>query len=173
MPIDVTKPGGAERIAKTAALARDLVLGDAVPTQTFALTPAAPGTVEAPLAVGNLAVLATLLGTPFEPQWDGVILCLEDICEYFYALDRHFVHLAQSRAGRGVAGIVLGDFTDLEDNEIPWGESVLEMAARHFPGVPVAEGLPIGHAERNVPLLQGARAQLDVTDEAGSLTVSV
>lgn len=170
MPIDVTRPGGPERIKIAAGVARDL-LGGKVVESDFSVSPVAAGKVSGPLAAANLCVLTTLLGTPHEPQWNGAILCLEDICEYLYALDRHFCHLAQSKAGAGIAGIVLGDFTDLEDNEIPWGEDVAAMAQRHFPGLPIASGLPMGHADRNAPFTQKAEAVLSVGAAAASLVI--
>ncbi|WP_370336014.1 LD-carboxypeptidase [Parvularcula marina] len=163
MPIDAAKPGGGDRLSAAARLAKGLISDGQAPANAYDLEGVADGTVHGPLAIGNLCVLTTLLGTPYEPQWDGVILCLEDICEYYYALDRHFVHLAQSRAGQGVAGIVIGDFTDLEDNDVPWGEDVPAMVRRHFPDIPVACGLPIGHGDRNEALIQGAAATLSVT----------
>lgn len=169
MPVDVTKPGGPERIALTAARARQMVLGEVSSLPSVTLFPGRAGQVTAPLAIGNLAVLTTLLGTRYEPSFHKVILCLEDISEYFYALDRHFVHLAQSRLAPAIAGIVLGDFTELEDNEIPWGETVLEMALRHFPGIPIASDLPIGHAENNEPFVQRAMAKLHVSSESAEL----
>lgn len=170
MPIDITRPGGAERI-KVAAEAARALLGGKVVTSEFSLSPVAAGDVTGPLAAANLCVLTTLLGTAHEPRWESVILCLEDICEYLYALDRHFCHLAQSKAGAGIAGIVLGDFTDLEDNEIPWGEDVAAMARRHFPDIPVAAGLPMGHGERNEVFMQGAAAKLSVGEGHAGLSV--
>ena len=171
VPNEIAREGGAERLAATVEMARDLVTGAGLAGQSYSLEAVAEGVVRGPMAIGNLSVITTLLGTPYEPRWDRVILTIEDCTEYLYALDRKFVQIAQSRLGPAVTGIVLGDFTDLEDNEVPWGETVAEMARRHFPGIPVATGLPIGHGERNVPMLQGRMASLDVKGGAAMLAL--
>lgn len=121
----------------------------------------------------NLAVLMALVGTPFEPDLPhGAILCLEDVGEYLYALDRLFWRLSQSPLAAQLGGVVLGDFTDLEDNPVPWGEGVEQMALRYFSHLPVASGLPIGHGENNEPILQGEQGVLVVVENSARLELT-
>ena len=76
------------------------------------LTTIVPGVAEGHLIGGNLSLMVTLLGTPFEPQFDGAILFLEDVSEPPYSVDRMLTHLWMAGKLEQVAGIVLGKFTD-------------------------------------------------------------
>jgi muramoyltetrapeptide carboxypeptidase len=119
------------------------------------------GVAEGPLVGGNLAVLASLLGTPFMPPLTGGILLLEDIGERPYRLDRMWTHLALAGAFRQVRGIVLGDFVDCEEkNASYWSSDVLRELAVAT-GLPCAAGFPIGHADVNEAVPLGVQVRLD------------
>ena len=93
------------------------------------------GTAEGPLVGGNLALLTADLATPYARPATGAIAVLEDIEEPPYRLDRLLTQLLRSGWFEGVAGVVLGAFTDCGD------PSVVDalFAARLAPlGVPVA-----------------------------------
>jgi muramoyltetrapeptide carboxypeptidase len=129
------------------------------------------GVAEGPLIAGNLSVLTRLIGTAYEPDWNDAILCVEDICEYYYAIDRLFLHLRQSRLAPRIGGLVLGEFIDNQDNETPWGESVEQIAANHFPNIPIATGLPIGHGAKNTPLVIGRPCALSINAAGATLNL--
>ena len=169
MPVDLLKPTGSANFQVAAEFLREIFTEKMIPSAKQKLLPVLKGNASGQVMTGNLSVLTKLIGTRWEPRWGKVILCLEDISEYLYAIDRHFVHLAQSRLAPAIAGIVLGDFSDLEDNEIPWGESVEEIAARHFPGIPIAKGLPVGHGSRNIPMCQGIKGDLAISETSAAL----
>src|SRR5690606_7883054 len=61
---------------------------------------------------GNLAMLATLLGTPFFPQIDGGILFLEDVGEHPYRIERMLTQLLHAGVLERQNAIVLGRFTE-------------------------------------------------------------
>jgi muramoyltetrapeptide carboxypeptidase len=166
MPIDTLSDDKIDNVVRAAEAASALLQKAIRPAAHFDLRPVRPGHAQGKLDAGNLSVLTNLIGTRFEPDWRGVILCVEDINEYFYALDRLFVHLSQSRLAQGVAGLVLGEFLDSKESDVAWGRTVEEMAAQHFPNIPIATGLPIGHGARNRPLILGQEAVLDVSDAA-------
>ncbi len=172
MPFDLRKTEGAANVDAAARLIGALLAAARPPPRAHTLAPVRPGMVAAPLAPANLAVLTRLIGTPFEPSWERVILCLEDVDEYLYAIDRMVWHLAASKLGPRIKAIVVGDFTGTLDNDIPWGETVEEIVARNFPGIPVASGLPFGHDAVNTPLVVGEAARLDVGRETATLTLS-
>ena len=61
-----------------------------------ALEPALDG----PAMAFNLTVLSNLLGTPLEPDFDGVDLLIEDVGEHLYRIDRTMFHVTASRQSR-------------------------------------------------------------------------
>ena len=125
-----------------------------------------PGRAEAPLRGGNLAVLASLCGTPLQPSFRGAIVLLEDLNEPAYRLDRLCTQLLLAGAFAGAAAFVVGDLSAAgEDNE-GRDEAVAERLSTV--GVPVVLGAPFGHADRNQPVALGVRHALDA--EQGSLT---
>ncbi|MFA5028195.1 MAG: LD-carboxypeptidase, partial [Candidatus Methylomirabilota bacterium] len=119
---------------------------------------------------GNLSILASLAGTPFAPDLEGAILCLEDVNEEAYRLDRLCWQLAAAGMLKGVRGVVVGELTDCT----PVGTGrhsarrVLERAVSAL-GCPALAGAAFGHGRRNVALPVGVRVRLDAT--ARSLTL--
>jgi muramoyltetrapeptide carboxypeptidase LdcA involved in peptidoglycan recycling len=67
------------------------------------------------LVGGNLSLWQSLIGTPWQADVRGKILFLEDLSEPFYRIDRMFTHVVQSGGLDGAAAVVLGDFTDCND----------------------------------------------------------
>ena len=122
------------------------------------------GTAEGPLVGGNLALLTADLATPYARPATGAIAVLEDIEEPPYRLDRLLTQLLRSGWFEGVAGVVLGAFTDCGD------PSVVDalFAARLAPlGVPVVKGFDLGHTATSACVPLGVLAVLDA--DAGTL----
>lgn len=128
--------------------------------------PACPGSKRGPVTVhariigGNLCTLVHLVGTPWEPPWQGNILFLEDHNEPLYKIDRMLTHLLQSGRLRQVAAVAAGEFscTDAPDEMLR-----KLLADRLGPlGIPVLTGIPAGHGRNNMPVLMGGRYLLDM-----------
>ena len=131
------------------------------------LTTLAPGRAEGRLVGGNLSLLVHLLGTPFEPDFDGAILFCEDVYEAPYSIDRMLTHLWLAGKLQQCAGIALGKFTDADyDGNTFSVEAVLRQRLADL-GVPVLSGLMIGHVDDQSVIPIGARARLDA--DAGTL----
>ena len=133
------------------------------------LTPIVPGRAEGRLVGGNLTLLAHLVGTPYEPDYDGAILFLEDVYEAPYSIDRMLTHLWLAGRLQRCAGIALGKVTEAEVDGNTW--SVERVLTDRFEplGIPTLRGLMIGHVEDQTVVPVGARARLDV--DAGTLTL--
>lgn len=121
-----------------------------------------PGRVTARLCGGNLSMLAATLGTPFEIVTQDRIVCLEDVGERPYRLDRLLTQLKLAGKLHQVAGVAFGSFTDCAE---PGGggrpvEAVLHEAVADLE-CPVLSGLPFGHGPENDALPLGALATLD------------
>lgn len=117
----------------------------------------ASGNAKGRIMGGNLTNLCHLIGTPFEPDWQQAILFLEDIGEAEYRVDRMLTHLASAGKFTGLAGLLLGEFTDCGDTEAVWRRA-LELTDNK---VPVWGNFPVGHGKRNLTLPVGLNAEMD------------
>jgi muramoyltetrapeptide carboxypeptidase len=132
------------------------------------ITSIAAGTAEGRLVGGNLSLVCHLLGTPFEPDFTGRILFLEDVEEAPYSIDRLLTQLWLAGKLQQVAGIAFGKFTETAQDNTFSVEQVLRQRCGDL-GIPVLRGLMIGHVEQQAVLPIGARARLDA--DAGTLTL--
>ena len=125
------------------------------------------GEVKAPIIGGNLSVLYSLRGTSFEPDYKNKILFLEDLDEYLYHIDRMMMNLKIGGLLNEVAGILVGDMIDMNDNEVPFGKKAKEIIYEHikYLGVPVGFIKGIGHSKRNLPLIFEKEVKMTVTKE--------
>jgi muramoyltetrapeptide carboxypeptidase len=117
-----------------------------------------PGRASGPLLGGSLTMLAHLCGTPYLPSLEGAILAIEDVGERPYRLDRYLTQLRLAGALEGLAGVALGQLTNCDDGDRSAAGTVRDLLAELE--VPVVEGLPFGHEDRNLALPLGARATL-------------
>ncbi len=129
------------------------------------------GKASGDLIGGNLSLLHALRGTPYDFNPEGKILFFEDISEYLYHLDRMLYSLSLGGVFEKISGLVVGQFTDMKDNEIPFGETIEEMILKHVKdyGYPVAFNFPSGHVETNFPLILGDFVELNVLKDEVSL----
>jgi muramoyltetrapeptide carboxypeptidase len=84
---------------------------------------------------GNLSIISSMQGTPCELKTDGKILILEDIDEFLYHTDRMIHQLKLSGKLDKLAGLVLGDFSEMKDNESPFGKTVHEIIIECSSGI--------------------------------------
>lgn len=127
------------------------------------------GTGTGALVGGNLSLLHTITGTASQASFAGRILFLEDLDEYLYHIDRMMLHLHRSGQLAGLAGLVVGHFSAMRDNTIPFGSTALEIIDSYarLHDFPVGYGFPVGHEAENVALVVGREARLTV-DAAGA-----
>jgi muramoyltetrapeptide carboxypeptidase len=131
------------------------------------------GVVRGKLIGGNLSLLCTTLGTPWQPSFKKRILFFEDISEQPYRVDRLLTHLLNSGLLQQLAGIAIGINAECSD---PRAKGVKEyrqtiedvIEERLLPlKIPVVTGLPFGHVPHNATMAVGAEAILDA--ESGDL----
>jgi muramoyltetrapeptide carboxypeptidase len=117
---------------------------------------------------GNLAMVVSLLGTPYFPQVDDGILFLEDVSEHPYRVERMLLQLMQAGVLARQKAILLGDFSSYQLGKVDNGYDFEAMLAyvRSVSPVPVLTGLQFGHCRTRVTLPFGARARLR-SDAAG------
>ena len=138
-----------------------------------------PGKARGPLVGGNLTLISTTMGTPFEIDTRGRILLLEDVDEQPYSIDRMLTQLRLAGKFDGVAGVIFGecnacrprDYKPAFESTLSLGEVLDEILGQLR--VPVLSGLTFGHTDDQLTLPLGAMAALDadkgelVIEEAG------
>ena len=127
------------------------------------------GRAEGALAGGNLTLLQCLIGTRYFPDLEGALLCLEDVNEDLYRIDRMLAHLRAVGALAQLRGVLVGRFTGLK-RHMDDGSLGVDHVLSHYLrplGVPVLYGLPIGHIDDQWTLPLGVRARMDA--DAGSV----
>lgn len=132
-----------------------------------------PGTATGPITGGNLSVLYSLAGTSYEPDYEGKILFLEDLDEYLYHIDRMILNLELRDIFRKISGLIVGDFSDIHDNTVPFGMNVTEIIAEraYKYNIPTSFGFPSGHKKRNFPQIFGRVSTLTVDGKQDSLVM--
>jgi muramoyltetrapeptide carboxypeptidase len=121
------------------------------------------GRAEGPLVGGNLTLVQCLIGTPWLPDFAGALLFLEDVGEDLYRVDRALSHLRLAGLLDRLAGVVVGQFTDMKKATGDGALGFEEVLEHYFAplGIPAAYGFPIGHVDEQWTLPIGARARLD------------
>lgn len=156
------------------------------PPETNQLRPAhtlrtvRPGKATGRLIGGNLSLIASTMGTPYEIETRGRILFIEDVDEEPYSLDRMLTQLRLAGKLQAAAGIIFGECRDCRprqyqpsyDSTLSVGEVVDEILGNF--DIPVLSGLTVGHTGDQLTLPLGVLATLDadkgelVIEEAGT-----
>ncbi|MVN90705.1 S66 peptidase family protein [Mucilaginibacter aquatilis] len=113
---------------------------------------------------GNLAILISVLGSVSDYDYDGKVLFIEDVGEYLYSIDRMMYTLKRADKLKNLAGLIVGGFTDLKDNDIPFGQTaaeIIQAAVKEY-DYPVCFDFPAGHVNDNYALKLGADVSLAV-----------
>lgn len=123
------------------------------------------GAAEGLLAGGNLSLIVSSLETASEISFKGKILVIEEVDEYLYRIDRMLGQLYRKGVFQQIAGLIWGQFAQVQDTAPrPFGV-VLEDLLRFYTkdlSVPVCYGFPVGHTENNWALRMGQRHRLRV-----------
>ncbi len=116
---------------------------------------------------GNLSILYSLTGTKTNINTLGKILFLEDLDEYLYHIDRMMMNLKRAGKLSDLAGLVVGGFTEMKDNAIPFGKSAEAIIAEHVAefNYPVCFNFPAGHISDNRALVMGRKYHLSVQEK--------
>jgi muramoyltetrapeptide carboxypeptidase len=155
---------GAEEAAESL---RKMLFGEQ-PAYTFASHSLnRTGSVTGQIVGGNLCILAHLIGTETEVDTTGKILFIEDINEYLYNLDRMMIQMKRAGKLTNLAGLIVGQFTDMKDNGNPsFGKNTYEIVQEHIAefDYPVCYNFPVGHVGDNRAMGIGMKASLEIGD---------
>ncbi|HBL71781.1 MAG TPA: LD-carboxypeptidase [Bacteroidales bacterium] len=149
-------------------LLRQLLSGERPPLTLPAHPLNRAGHAVGQLRGGNLSILLSLRGTPLDNIPAGSLLFLEDVGEKPYAIDRMMHNLKFGGVLARLGGLMVGQFSGYEEDPL-MHKTVYELIADTVADYtyPVCFDLPVGHTDRNIPLLCGQPVTLSI-DETGA-----
>jgi muramoyltetrapeptide carboxypeptidase len=130
------------------------------------------------LVGGNLSVVCSTLGTPWEVRTEGRLLFIEEHGEAPFRIDRMLHQLQTAGKLDAANGLVFGDILQRASGGNESTEAyeeailgILEDVTKFFSG-PVLKGLPVGHGKNNTTLPLGVEAVLNAEENALTVTES-
>ncbi|MFH1051816.1 MAG: LD-carboxypeptidase [bacterium] len=133
-----------------------------------------PGKATGRLVGGNLTMLVSTLGSPYEVETEDSILFIEEVSEDPYKLDRMLTQLDISNKLQKCAGIMFGSYPTLDKkyyfypNLSYTAREVIESRMKKL-NIPAVIGIPVGHLASQWTMPIGVKAELDATK--GTLTI--
>lgn len=114
------------------------------------------------LVGGTLSLVSELVGTPYQPDFLGCLLFLEDVMEEPYKVDRMLTQLRLAGIFDQVAGVIFADFykcISSDENDGTMMEVLMDLAER-LPDVAMWTGLPYGHSNTRIIMPIGSMGQI-------------
>jgi len=127
------------------------------------------------LAGGNLSIVCSLIGTPYDIDMAGKIVFIEEVEEEPYRVDRMLTQMAQAGKFDKAKGIALGVFSKCEPKEkdpafpVSFSLSEVLMDRLFRLNIPVIYGMSFGHIINKFTLPLGIKAELDVDNQVINL----
>ena len=130
------------------------------PNQPKALV---PGKCVGKLVGGNLSLIASQIGTPWQLETKNKILLLEDVNEKLFRIDRMLTQLSQAGMVDELSGLILASWKGCEGEE---GDTIERLCAQFFSSAPfpVLFGFPSGHIENQLTLPLNCLYELDADE---------
>ena len=164
-PTAVFDFGSARMDDLTAALFAETLSGE-LEILSFEAPDSDPVDARGVLWGGNLAMITSLVGTPFLPRVRDGILFLEDVNEHPFRIERMLTQLLHAGVLAQQQAIVLGRFTEFRLSKNDNGYDLTSVVAwlRANVNVPVVTGLPYGHVKVKATLPVGRRVGIATED---------
>lgn len=119
---------------------------------------------EVTLVGGNIRCFLKLAGTPFFPEIEGKVLLLESASGGIERVNAYFSQLEQMQVFDQIAGLIVGDFSELrEQNETVKLAGLLEEIASAY-HLPVFHTPDIGHQPASTAVPLGKEIRLDLME---------
>lgn len=152
MPVNIT-----DASAYSLETLRKALFGEEIVYDFHSLETNRTGEAEGILIGGNLTLLVSVLNSVSDFNYDHKILFIEDVGEYYYSVDRMLYTLKRAGKLKNLAGLIVGGFTEMKDNDIPFGQSVKQIVmdiVKDY-NYPVCFDFPAGHLPNNTALVFG------------------
>lgn len=132
-----------------------------------------PGKATGKVVGGNLSLIASLCGTPWQLNTTGKILLLEDVGEDVYRIDRMLWQLEQAGLLEKPAGVILAHWENC-GSKFKYGLTLNEVFSHYFKGAsyPVIRGFPSGHYKFQTTVPLNALTEIDTEKKCVKLLQS-
>lgn len=132
------------------------------------------GTAEGQLIGGNLTLVASLIGTPYDVSYKNKLVFLEDVGETPYRIDRMITQMISAGKFDNIKGIILGVFLNCETKERNNSLTLKEMLEDRLQrlNIPIIYGMSFGHISNQFTLPLGIKARLNTEDKSITLLES-
>ena len=130
-----------------------------------------PGVAEGELTGGNLTLICSSLGTPYQIETQDKILMIEDAEIEPWIIDHMMSHLRNSGSLKKLKGIMVGECVDCvpaKHNPGYYSDTSLEDVLEYYLKplkIPVLYGLPLGHTRDIATLPLGVKVRLDADNK--------
>lgn len=124
------------------------------------------GKAKGTLKGGNLSLLAAMTGTNYDIDYTDSLVCIEDVGEAPYRIDRMLTQLLCAPTFKKAAGIVFGICNGCDkkedSNSFTLKEVIMDRIAPM--GIPAVYGMSFGHIEESFTFPIGIEATLDTSN---------
>lgn len=112
---------------------------------------------------GNLPSLTSIIGTRYEPDWNGGILIWETLGERIEMIDQMLTHLKLAGIFDKINGMIVGKLVDTQSREDNIGARITEMILKQCKkfNFPVIYKADFGHIDNNLILPIGGKVSFD------------
>ncbi len=130
------------------------------------------GKAAGPVIGGNLSLISAAMGTPYEMDSKGKIVFIEEVSESITKIEKWMYHLKNAGKFKDCAGILLGQFTDITNSDMP-EYTVIDCISEILAdvSVPVMYNLQSGHGEKIITVPFGTNCTMDT--ESGTLRFEI
>ena len=147
------------------------------PDEEFKAITIRDGIARGELIGGNLSVVVSLIGTPYDIDTRSKIIFLEEMSEDPYRIDRMLTQMRMAGKFEGASGIALGVFKDCRPSEkssFDTSFTLQEVLKNRLAdlNIPVVYGMSFGHVKNKFVLPVGIKAELDSTKQTVTLLES-
>ena len=159
-----------EEIIQTISSFKKILFGETISYTISSSKYNRKGVVEGQLIGGNLAILASMLGSKSQLNTDGKILFIEEIGEYKYSIDRMLHSLKRAGYFNKIKAVIVGDISSIKKNSTKWGKPIEQLFLDVLPKkTPVLFNFPAGHEADNRALIFGGNIELIIGKEKSTL----
>ena len=116
---------------------------------------------------GNLSSLTSIIGTPYEPEWEEAILIWETMGERIEMMTQMLTHLKLAGVFDKINGMIIGRIVDTQPKEeINMEKRIIEMILGQCKpySFPVIYGVDFGHINNNLILPIGGEVRFDTNN---------